>query len=62
MLVFDTDFSCEEPYAVVPLVRICAGGGQRWLSLPRHDFLGTTSRRRDLSKICPRSRLAYFQV
>src|SRR5438445_7562433 len=24
-----------EPYAVMPLVRICAGGGQRWSSLPR---------------------------
>jgi len=26
----------EEPYAVAPLVRIRAGGGQRWPSLPRH--------------------------
>jgi RNA-directed DNA polymerase len=25
-----------EPYAVMPLVRFCAGGDQRWSSLPRH--------------------------
>jgi hypothetical protein len=25
----------KEPYAVMPLVRICAGGGQQWPSLPR---------------------------
>jgi hypothetical protein len=25
----------EEPYAVIPLVRICAGGGQRCSSLPQ---------------------------
>ena len=25
----------QEPYAVTPLVRICAGGGQQWPSLPR---------------------------
>ena len=25
----------QEPYAVIPLVRICAGGGQQWPSLPR---------------------------
>jgi hypothetical protein len=24
-----------EPYAVVPFVRLCAGGDQRWSSLPR---------------------------
>jgi hypothetical protein len=38
----------EEPYAVIPLVRICAGGDQRWLSLPRpmpRDSLVGSSRR-----------------
>ncbi len=25
----------QEPYAVTPHVRICAGGGQQWPSLPR---------------------------
>jgi group II intron reverse transcriptase/maturase len=29
----------EEPYAVAPLVRICAGGGQRWPSLPLQGVL-----------------------
>ena len=32
----DRSFPREEPYAVVPLVRICAGGGQQWPSLPRY--------------------------
>ena len=32
---FDATHPRQEPYAVVPLVRICAGGGQRWPSLPR---------------------------
>ena len=26
----------QEPYAVVPHVRICAGGAQQWASLPRY--------------------------
>src|SRR5580693_7945428 len=34
-----------EPYAVVPLVRLCAGGDQRWSSLPRH-LIRIGSRRR----------------
>jgi hypothetical protein len=28
----------QEPYAVVPLVQICAAGGQQWSSLPRPLF------------------------
>ena len=32
-----------EPYAVIPQVRICAGGGPRWSSLPRHGFSGNRS-------------------
>jgi len=32
---FDVSHPRQEPYAVIPLVRICAGGGQRWPSLPR---------------------------
>src|SRR5712664_259764 len=30
-----------EPYAVMPLVRFCAGGDQRWSSLPRPLVLFT---------------------
>src|SRR5437764_12825119 len=33
----------QEPYAVTLHVRICAGGGQQWPSLPRPD-LGADSR------------------
>jgi hypothetical protein len=29
----------EEPYAVIPQVRICAGGDQRWSSLPQSRAL-----------------------
>src|SRR5260370_40960819 len=38
----------EEPYAVIPLVRICAGGGQRCSFLPQpmlRDNLAGSSRR-----------------
>ena len=35
----------QEPYAVIPLVRIRAGGGQQWPSLPRPHFW-TAARRR----------------
>jgi hypothetical protein len=31
-----------EPYAVMPFVRFCAGGGQRWSSLPRQSAYSTT--------------------
>ena len=27
----------KPPYGVIPLVRICPGGGQRWPSLPRPE-------------------------
>jgi hypothetical protein len=32
---FDATHPRQEPYALEALVRICAGGGQRWPSLPR---------------------------
>jgi len=32
---FRRSYPREEPYAVIPPVRICAGGDQRWSSLPR---------------------------
>jgi hypothetical protein len=33
--VFRRSYPREEPYAVIPQVRICAGGDQRWSSLPQ---------------------------
>ena len=38
IVCFDVSHPRQEPYAVIPLVRICAGGGQRWPSLPRPHF------------------------
>jgi hypothetical protein len=40
-----------EPYAVMPLVRFCAGGDQRWSSLPRH-LAGIWNGIHDLSGDC----------
>ena len=34
-----TQYSRQEPYAVVPHVRICAGGTRQRVSLPRHQAL-----------------------
>ena len=37
--------SRQEPYAVVPLVRICAGGGEQSPSLPRPNVASQRERR-----------------